>query len=586
MKKKHFYTAVILVAFLAIGIQPAHAVIQLTPTGWKDVNGNDPGVGTWDPGTLTGTLTQDVDEVIEITGNELTLDGGGHTLTELEGAQGTGVLINNFNGITVRNLKITGVPIGIWINNTNPGPENIVKNNVENNTISGCTEAGIRLSLANETSLTGNIIENNTNSSQNAWGIFIYNSGNTNNLHNGNTLIGNTIRNNNGGIQLNTTSSFNRLEENNVTGHTGPGIYLSVQSGNNALTNNTSSSNRDGIFLNDSGNDILTGNTLTGNTTSNNEYGIKLMNSSYNTLTGNTIDGNTNTGIWLDPSNDNTVTDNNISTNNRGIYILNSFDNDIYNNNFNNNEPTQAEVSGGDRNDFDGNYWSDWEGEIPYIFVGGQDKSPLPDTTPPEITCPGDTTVEAMGPDVVPVDDERIQTFLAAASATDNCDPPEDIIIINDAPAIFPPGDTLVTFTATDKSGNFSTCQSTVTVVEAAESSLRIIPRIINREGRLTKILAVIRFPAGTTAEDIDIGQSIILYPGDSPDSIAAINQRIVTWYRCGTLRVSVFAYFSKDEVTAGVPENGPAELMVIGRFESGQYFYGFDNVWICSWSW
>ncbi len=70
-----------------------------------------------------------------------------------------------------------------------------------------------------------------------------------------------------------------------------------------------------------------------------------------------------------------------------------------------------------------------------------------------------------------------------------------------------------------------------------------------------------------------------MLYPGDSPDGIEAINQRIVTWYRCGTLRVSVFARFSKDEVTAGVPENGPAELMVIGRFESGQYFYGFDNV-------
>jgi hypothetical protein len=56
--------------------------------------------------------------------------------------------------------------------------------------------------------------------------------------------------------------------------------------------------------------------------------------------------------------------------------------------------------------------------------------------------------------------------------------------------------------------------------------------------------------------------------------------------YRCGALRISVFARFSKDEVTAGVPENGLAEFMVIGRFTDGQYFYGFDNVWICSWSW
>jgi len=96
----------------------------------------------------------------------------------------------------------------------------------------------------------------------------------------------------------------------------------------------------------------------------------------------------------------------------------------------------------------------------------------------------------------------------------------------------------------------------------------------------------VIRFPEGTTEEDIDIDVRLVLYPGDSPYGIEAINQRIVTWYRWGTLRVSLFASFSKDDVTAGVPEDGRLEMMVIGRFVSGQYFYGFDNVWIISWDW
>ncbi len=109
---------------------------------------------------------------------------------------------------------------------------------------------------------------------------------------------------------------------------------------------------------------------------------------------------------------------------------------------------------------------------------------------------------------------------------------------------------------------------------------------VINRDGRLQRILAVIRFPEGTTEEDIDIGQPLILYPGDSLNGVEAINQRIVTWYRWGTLRVSLFASFSKDEVTAGVPEDGSVELMVIGRFTDGQYFYGFDNVWIIRWDW
>jgi hypothetical protein len=208
------------------------------------------------------------------------------------------------------------------------------------------------------------------------------------------------------------------------------------------------------------------------------------------------------------------------------------------------------------------------------------------DTTPPEITCPGDTTIEAMEPEGVPIDDDRIQAFLDGASATDNSDPPEDIVITNDAPPLFPPGDTTVTFTATDTSGNSSTCQSTVTVVEAAEASLRLIPRIINREGRLQNILTVVRFPEGTAEEDIDIEQPILLFPGDSLDGVEATSQRIVSWTRNGTLRVSIFATFSKDEVTAEVPEDGQVEMMTIGRFTSGQYFYGFDTARIISWSW
>jgi hypothetical protein len=208
------------------------------------------------------------------------------------------------------------------------------------------------------------------------------------------------------------------------------------------------------------------------------------------------------------------------------------------------------------------------------------------DTIPPEITCPGNTTIEAMEPDGVPIDDERIQTFLEGVSATDNVDPEEDIIIDHDAPALFPPGDTTVTFSATDTSGNTSTCQSTVTVVEAAESYLKIIPRIINREGRLNNILAVIRFPAGTTAEDINIGLPLMLYPGDSPDGVEAANQRIITWCRWGVERVSVFACFNKDDVMALIPDDGPVEMMLIGRFTDGQYFYGFDDVWVISWSW
>lgn len=583
MKKKKLCAAIILLLFLAIGIQTALAQQAIQVPSQTEFNGTT--IATYSGGVYT--LIEDVAETLFVEQSELILDGDGHTVTG-PGSTGYGVQILGKNDITVKNLNITGFPIGIYIDNSNLLPAQPKINTFENNTISGATDAAIRIYLTNATVITGNNISNSF------WGIQVDNSGNGDTSYDyGNYVTGNTLTDNAGGIWL-RSSSHNGLEGNTVTDHDAAGIYLSVTSGNNTLTGNNSSSNRDGINLNSSSDNIVTGNT-----TSNNEYGIKLTNSSNNTLTGNNTDGNTNTGIWLDPSNNNTVTNNNIETNARGIYILNSLDNEIYNNNFINNTPTQAEVSGGSGNVFNlpepigGNYWSDYSGSGSYVFIGGQDEAPwddpdgwVEDTTPPEISCPGDLTIEAMGPDGVPIDDERIQTFLAGASATDNCDPPEDIVITNNAPAMFPPGDTEVTFTATDTSDNSSTCQSTVTVVEAAESNLRIIPRVINRDGMLQKILAVIRFPAGTAEEDIDIGQPLVLYPGDSPDGIEAINQRIITWCRWGTLYVSVFASFPKDDVTAGVPENGLAEMMVIGRFASGQYFYGFDNVWICSWNW
>ncbi len=93
------------------------------------------------------------------------------------------------------------------------------------------------------------------------------------------------------------------------------------------------------------------------------------------------------------------------------------------------------------------------------------------DTTPPDITCPGNTTIVSIGG--VPVEDEQIQTFLASASAYDDCDPLP--VITNDAPAVFTAGDTIVNFTATDVSGNSSSCSSTVTVVEPAEVIEQIV---------------------------------------------------------------------------------------------------------------
>jgi gliding motility-associated-like protein len=81
------------------------------------------------------------------------------------------------------------------------------------------------------------------------------------------------------------------------------------------------------------------------------------------------------------------------------------------------------------------------------------------DNQPPTITCPPDLTA-------VPADAGKCyatSVALGTPVATDNCGAPA---ITNNAPAQFPVGTTLVTWTATDSNGLTATCSQSVTVVD------------------------------------------------------------------------------------------------------------------------
>jgi len=90
------------------------------------------------------------------------------------------------------------------------------------------------------------------------------------------------------------------------------------------------------------------------------------------------------------------------------------------------------------------------------------------DTVPPVIVCPASITVECSDFCGTPADDPQLAEFVA--TATDVCD--ADVVPTSDAPACFPEGATVVTFTAQDDAGNTSTCQATVTVEDTTPPEL------------------------------------------------------------------------------------------------------------------
>jgi hypothetical protein len=98
----------------------------------------------------------------------------------------------------------------------------------------------------------------------------------------------------------------------------------------------------------------------------------------------------------------------------------------------------------------------------------------IEDTTPPVLqNVPAPVTVEQTSLAGAPVE-------LALPTATDICDAAP--IVESDAPLIFPLGSTVVTFTATDASGNVGTATTTVTVVDTTPPVLTNVPEPVSVE--------------------------------------------------------------------------------------------------------
>ncbi|TNF26342.1 MAG: DUF11 domain-containing protein [Deltaproteobacteria bacterium] len=95
------------------------------------------------------------------------------------------------------------------------------------------------------------------------------------------------------------------------------------------------------------------------------------------------------------------------------------------------------------------------------------------DTTPPTLLCPASSTVQA---------EAGIcgATVTLEPTATDGCDAPENLTLVGSTgPTFFPPGTTTVTYSAVDKAGNVSTCETTIEVVGVDALTIACEPSLV-----------------------------------------------------------------------------------------------------------
>jgi parallel beta-helix repeat protein len=351
--------------------------------------------------------------------NGITLDGADHKLTGISQQSQKGIILNNVQQVTVKNLRIESFDVGIMF--WNSSHTTIIENTILNNLNQGIGFGGHIGSYYNK----DNLITQNFFSGNNlAMGPFedgdLVNS----------VITQNQIIGNNGGLGIGTEghSWINvTINDNIIADNLGAAIYFvsykaptwGITISNNKVTNNGGGIELDlwgvpdiliidniiadnmgiGLSLEGTCNSTISGNLIKGNfggfelshgygdvsTAKNNvisentmimntHYGIFLYGAPENQLINNVIANNSN-GLVLDSmffesyeilSNNNLIKENQINQNsNSGIQIIQSNNNLVYQNTFIDNSIqvySEDSINIWDNGENAGNFWSDYSG--------------------------------------------------------------------------------------------------------------------------------------------------------------------------------------------------------------------------------
>ncbi|MEE9377332.1 MAG: right-handed parallel beta-helix repeat-containing protein [Candidatus Lokiarchaeia archaeon] len=278
------------------------------------IDDNDPSIN-WSvaeaAGICTGKGTYSEPYVIE----DLVIDGGG---------SGSGILIENsivFFRIENCTVYNSGDPhssdAGIRLDRASNG--SIIENNCSNNIGNGislrnmCKNNTISRNVMSDNGASGIVLSSGCNNNT-IWDNLIYGSESNGIvvLCNDNVVKENNVSDCKNGIYLDYSDN-NEISGNIANNNTEYGIYLHDEANNNTISNNTVNDNQDsGIFVEyKCHNNVISGNTANYN----NNWGIYLyLWCTLNTISGNTVNNNTR-GIGFIQSSYNNVSGNNVNYN-------------------------------------------------------------------------------------------------------------------------------------------------------------------------------------------------------------------------------------------------------------------------------
>jgi hypothetical protein len=113
--------------------------------------------------------------------------------------------------------------------------------------------------------------------------------------------------------------------------------------------------------------------------------------------------------------------------------------------------------------------------------------------------------------------------------------------------------------------------QVQITVIQPQQVTLTMFPGNIQRGACPQLVYGIINIDQ-TSVNAIDMSEPLTLYPGN----VQATGQ---SKYQSGPGSVGIIAQFSKDQITSANPNNGTLGVTVIGKFLTGQYFAGQDQI-------